>query len=105
MTDCPRCAARDAKAKIKAGLMRQYQADGRKMSDKPPFGWRVDLGDRGRIVESNAEQAAIRCMKLLQASGHSPTAIARMLRDLGHKPRGSRWWPSTVRRVLKLRVP
>jgi hypothetical protein len=81
--------------------MRQYQADGRKMSDKPPFGWRVDLGNPGRIVHSDSEQHAIRCMRLLQLGGYSPTAIARMLKDLGHEPRASQWWASTVRRVVR----
>lgn len=77
-----------------------------------PLGWRAKLPD-GRLVthgqpdagavlvEDEHEQAAIGRMLELDALGKSDWSMAnRYLPEEGYKPRQTRWWRSTVKRVL-----
>jgi len=46
-------------ARTKASMLR-HQRNGRRMSDRVPFGWSRDPGDDKRIVKNEHEQAAIK---------------------------------------------
>ncbi len=59
------------------------------------------LADDGRtLVASPRERAAAARARDLRASGASLRAIGSTLASEGHKPRGSRWHPQSVSRLL-----
>lgn len=84
--------------------MRRHQSRGRRMSAKPPYGWRVDVNNPKAIVEDPAEQSAIQHMRALHASGRGLREIGRELESLNVFPRdgaGHRWNHNTIRTILK----
>jgi DNA invertase Pin-like site-specific DNA recombinase len=64
-----------------------------------PFGFAAD--DRGQLVPCGNEQAALKRMRELAASGRSQPEICRALTAEGHKPRGAKWNITTVSRALR----
>jgi len=93
-------------SRTRAGMLRN-QRGGRRQSAETPYGWRSDpdsdLNENGnpsgmKIVQ--AEQHAIERMRELREAGESYRSICRTLTTEGHPPRGSRWHPATVQRIL-----
>jgi hypothetical protein len=75
--------------------------------DHPRFGWRRSRGFvRGGSIGSTlrphpGEQRTIGQILALAAYGLGPERTARWLNaHPEHEPRGARWYPQTVRRVL-----
>jgi DNA invertase Pin-like site-specific DNA recombinase len=67
-----------------------------------PFGWRRD-GEA--LVEVTAEQQALCEMRRMAAEGATLSAIGEMLNIRGLQPRrGQRWYPSTVRAILRSKM-
>lgn len=92
-------------------LMRAYQASGRRMSDKTPFGWRP--GENQSVTSTNGEERAIRTIEedpdeqatirdivRLEAAGVGLRAICRDLEGRGVLCRGHKWHPGQIRRIL-----
>lgn len=79
--------------------MDELRRRGRRISGKPPYGFRFD-GDR--VVEVPAEQALLERMRALRDEGLGAKAIANRLSEAGDtKPRTGRpWFHRTVRDVL-----
>jgi DNA invertase Pin-like site-specific DNA recombinase len=68
-----------------------------KYNGTAPYGWSVDGRD---LVANELEQAAIRTARELRAGGASYRAVALALDQAGHLPRGGKWHPWTVARML-----
>ncbi len=73
------------------------KANGERVSKDPAYSWKLD---GSRLVIDVDEQRAIALIRRLSASGETPRAICRHLSTYGHYPRGARWHPETVRRIL-----
>lgn len=73
------------------------RARGEKFGSTAPYGWRI-VGDR--LDRDPAEQVTVRRALELGAAGLSLRQIARILTAEGHTPRGRRWHPNSVRRIL-----
>lgn len=73
------------------------RARGEKFGSTAPYGWRI-VGDR--LDRDPAEQVTVRRALELGAAGLSLRQIARILTAEGHTPRGRRWYPNSVRRIL-----
>jgi DNA invertase Pin-like site-specific DNA recombinase len=65
-----------------------------------PYGWKL-AEDGKTLVESSLEQRAISLIAKLDAKGYSLRAICRELDKEGYKPIGKRWYPKTIRSILK----
>lgn len=83
-------------ARVRAG-MRRLQAAGLS-TGTPPVGYA--LGDSGRLVPS-PESAAVARVLELAAEGVPHRQIADRLQAEGYSPRGARWHPTTVIRILR----
>lgn len=65
-----------------------------------PYGWRLaDDGDT--LLEIEQEQAAISMMKYLRGRGLSYRAICEELTRQGYASAGRKWYPMTVRNILR----
>lgn len=66
-----------------------------------PFGY--SEGEGGRLVKNQEEQATLRTIRELRSRGNSIRKIARILNQLPdlEKPRGKRWHPTTIARILR----
>jgi DNA invertase Pin-like site-specific DNA recombinase len=108
----------DQVAKLERGFIRQrtsaalraLQASGRAAGGRPPYGFSMvrvpDDSDRGfhhELREAPTEQAGLRLMQELDAQGLSWAEIARRLHAAGIAPRGQKWHPKSVERVLRRR--
>jgi site-specific DNA recombinase len=81
--------------------MLSHQANGRRMSARPPYGWKPDSVKPALLVMDKAEQEAIELMRACLAEGMNNKAIALLLAEKGFKPRtGERWDLTTLRRIL-----
>jgi DNA invertase Pin-like site-specific DNA recombinase len=67
--------------------MRRHQAEGRRMSNREPFGFCRDPKDDRRLVENPYEQKIIARMRELKSQGESLRSIARTLHKEGCEPR------------------
>ena len=67
--------------------MLTYQANGRRMSHLPPYGWRTDPDEPDRIVRDAYEQKVIKRVLALHKAGKGPRPIARQLEEEGYRPR------------------
>jgi DNA invertase Pin-like site-specific DNA recombinase len=65
-----------------------------------PYGYRL-AEDGESLAEDPAEQAAIERARELRADGLSLRRIAAALTAEGYRPRGRRWYPQTVARILE----
>lgn len=68
--------------------MLQHQANGRRMSDRAPYGWRVDPNDPKRIIEDAEEQRAMRQVAVWKTAGNTLEQICGKLNAAGVKYRG-----------------
>jgi len=82
--------------------MLRYQAQKRRMSDRPPFGFQRDPDDPAMLIENPEEQMALQRMIMLRRGGMGCRKIARYMEENGVPFRGrQRWYPATVHRILK----
>jgi len=83
-------------ARIRAHMLR-YQANGRRMSACPPYGWMVDPADNRRLAEHPDEQRLIRAICDMRAAGASLLEIKHVLRKhREHHRNGSQVWPDRL---------
>ena len=68
-----------------------------------PYGWRRE---HGKLVKDPAEQALIARMRRMYRRGMSLQAIAERL-NAEHVPtkQGGRWWPASIRRIVRVQRP
>jgi site-specific DNA recombinase len=81
--------------------MRHHQANGRRMSDRTPYGWMRDPENPKRMIENADEQIAITQIKQLAKSGLGLRKICHQLESNGIYCRGNNWHHSTIERILK----
>lgn len=74
------------RARTRAAMLR-HQAEGRRMSDREPFGWCRDPKDERRLVTNPHEQKIIKRILALKAQGESLRSICRQLTQEGFEPR------------------
>jgi site-specific DNA recombinase len=87
--------------RTKAALL-QYQANGKRVSDRPPYGWHVDPANSKRLVQDAGEQAIIGVIMGLHGRKFGLRAIGRQLAALGQKPRtGQNWRHGVVKRIIE----
>jgi len=86
-------------ARTRAAMLRHQKA-GRRMSCKPPYGWKVDPADPRRLVEDPMEQIALGWIREMKEEGLGLRQIASALSGSGVRPRGSRWHHGTVKTIL-----
>jgi DNA invertase Pin-like site-specific DNA recombinase len=86
-------------ARTRAAMLR-HQANGRRMSAQPPFGWTIDPANPARLIRQPDEQAVIRRIVRLRADGLGYREIARDLEDAGIPCRSGVWYHSTVKGIL-----
>lgn len=91
-------------ARTKAKML-QHQANGRAMGGQAPYG-KVILGTVGHkeLRENGYEVDVLTRIISLDDSGDGCRVICRKLTEEGLKPRGKKWYPGSIRRILK-RVP
>ena len=81
--------------------MRRHQANGRRMSDRTPYGWVRDPVNSALLIEEPAEQDVIRRICSLREQGQGLRGICRTLETQGIGCRGGRWHHQTVSSVLR----
>lgn len=81
-----------------SAAMRAHQRAGRRMSYKPPYGWRVDPENPTRIVEDEAEQRTLAEIWRRHRAGESTNHIAMTLKP--ETARNGRWHTEVVRRII-----
>lgn len=85
-------------ARRTSAALRLYQSQGRRMSARVPFGWRVDPANQSRIIEDEQEQATLKIIMDRHQKGESNNHIAKTL-----DPRTSRvghWHHDVIRRII-----
>jgi DNA invertase Pin-like site-specific DNA recombinase len=88
-------------ARTKAAMLR-HQANGRRMSKEPPFGFCVDPDDPARLIQHLREQATITRIIELHQTNMSLRAICRQLKAEGYRCRTKHnWHHNTVQRIIK----
>ena len=75
------------------------RATGRKSNANTPIGLRV-AADGETVVVDDHEQRALELVRTLRAAGHSVRGIVAHLTAAGIPPRGARWHPTTINRML-----
>jgi len=111
----------EAAMNLRAGLSREqtsnamlsHQKNGRRMSARLPFGWKIDPDDPSRMLPDEYELEIIEKVKTLREEGLSYRGIADELADLGFKPRPvkkkfkdrivevkGKWHHGTIRSIL-----
>lgn len=84
-----------------SSAMLHHQTNGRRMSDRAPWGTMRDPADPARLVECPEELAIAVQIKRLHDEGRSLRAIGRWLEKAGIERRGKRTWPhQIVARIL-----
>lgn len=97
VAECERLAIKkDTKAK-----MLRHQANGRRMSKIPPFGFTTDPEDPTRLLPFDDEQPIVERIKRMHAEGESYRGIGRRLDAEGLLCRGSHWQHKTIKRILE----
>lgn len=82
-------------ARTKAAMLR-HQANGRRMSKEPPFGFAVDPADPASLIENTTEQQIIERIIAMSNSDMSLRAICRQLQSEGIKCRNKDSWHHTT---------
>ncbi len=81
--------------------MLRHQTNGRRMSDRVPWGTMRDPNDPARLVGCDEELAIAERIRLLHGERLSLRAIGRRLEVEGHKRRKAATWPhQIVARIL-----
>ncbi len=75
------------------------RSQGKRSNAQPPYGFRFTLKDAIEPVKD--EQIAIRRMKRWRQQGRTLAWMVDRLTEMGSIPRGVRWHPTTVSRILK----
>ena len=80
--------------------MAELRRQGKRISGRPPFGYRFE---DGRVVEVAQEQTILQRIRELQHEGRGCYAIAtRLNREGVHNPRtGREWFFGTMRSVMR----
>jgi site-specific DNA recombinase len=89
--------------------MLTHQANGRKMSSKPPYGWMIDPENSDRIIKDEAEQRTMRQLSIWRMAGYSLRAISDKANAAGIKyhtkmygsQKHNNWTDIRVFKVLK----
>lgn len=81
--------------------MRRHQANGRRMSDRTPYGFTRDPQNAALLIEDPDEQRVIQRIVELHREGHRLRQIGRTLEETGDLCRGSVWYHSTIKNILK----
>lgn len=81
--------------------MLNHQSNGRRMSDKTPYGWTRDPDNPKLLIENESEQAAIKHIIELHRSGFGYRLICRALAGEGILCRGGSWHHTSVSKILK----
>ncbi len=88
-------------ARTKTAMLR-HQANGRRMSKEPPFGFAVDPTDTASLIENEAEQQTIERIVSMKESDMSLRAICRQLQSDGIKCRSkNNWHHTTVKKIIE----
>ncbi|AQT68311.1 hypothetical protein STSP2_01470 [Anaerohalosphaera lusitana] len=87
-------------ARTKAAMLR-HQANGKRMSKHPPYGFAIDPADPDRLIPSQAEQKVIQRIIILRESGLPLRAICRQLESEGIRCRNSSWHHTKLQRILQ----
>ena len=82
-------------------MMLKHQANGRRMSDITPYGWKRDPTDDAMMVHNDLELIAIERLMYLRASGDGFREIARKLNRENHPCRGAAWSHKNVARLVR----
>ncbi len=91
----------DGAAKTSAAML-HYQSNGRRMSNRVPWGTMRDPEDAQRLVECPGELEVVEHVRRLHNEGLSLRAIGRWLRGNGYLRRGKASWPHQILgRILK----
>lgn len=94
-------------AQLERGLIRQRMAKGKREKSKqggyvggaPPYGW--DSDHQGRLTPNPAEQLALARIRELHDAGESLRGIIAVLEAIDRPgPRGGRWYPASLARVI-----
>jgi hypothetical protein len=88
-------------ARLTSEAMRFHLANGRNMSSTAPYGFAI--GGK-RLVAHPVEQRILASIKRFHEAGESTPHIARRLNEWRIPPRGARWHPETIRRIVKNRL-
>lgn len=98
LVDAMSCYERDLiRGRTRAALAIK-RARGLKVGSTAPYGCRFD-GDRVEVDPD--EQRAIARMRELSAAGRSLRQVAAVLTAEGFRPRGLRWHPNSILRILR----
>lgn len=82
--------------------MRHHQANGRRMSNRTPFGWKLDPDDSSRMIEDTHEQEVIQFVIKLHQQSMSYRQICRELEQQGIQCRGrAQWFHQTIKTILQ----
>jgi hypothetical protein len=83
--------------------MKSHQANGRRMSNRTPYGWKRDPERPSLMIEDAQEQECLAFMRTQIAAGVSNYALAQKLVEGGFTPRNGRahWDLTILRRILK----
>lgn len=82
-----------------SAAMLSHQRAGRRMSSKPPYGWRIDPNDPKLIIEDEKEQQTLAEIWRRHTAGESLNHIARTL-DQSTSRRG-KWHPEVIRQIVR----
>jgi DNA invertase Pin-like site-specific DNA recombinase len=87
-------------ARTKAAMLR-HQANGKRMSNLPPYGFAVNPADSACLVECPDEQDIIEQIIKLNKGKHSLRAICRKLQSEGIRCRSNdNWHHTTVKNII-----
>jgi DNA invertase Pin-like site-specific DNA recombinase len=96
-------------AETTSDIMRSHQANGSSVSSTPPYGYDRVAGDETHangqpvyhLIPNPREQLAVERIKSLAGEKMGAKRIASTLQREGFKPRGERWYPSTIISILE----
>lgn len=81
--------------------MQHHQKNGRRMSERLPYGYRPHPDDPAHMVPDDDEQRIIERICNLYSAGHRLREIGRILEETGDTCRnGGPWYHTTIRRIL-----
>jgi site-specific DNA recombinase len=81
--------------------MHHHQANGRRMSDCCPYGWRRRKDNPALMEQDEHEQAIIARIIAERQAGRKLRQICRILEQDGLTCRGGPWYHQTIKRILE----
>lgn len=84
-----------------AAAMRRHQKNGRRMSEKTPYGWHRDPTDVAQMVRDPTEQQHIEEICEAYREGDSLRSIARTMENRNEPCRGGTWHHATIKSILR----